>query len=187
MTTLTIGEKSNSMNFQTNLNLGLVTTPEMRMATAKSEKLRARHERVQKQIALYCQDVTLQFKDNISRKEWEKILELNAMNRYGTRIMEFAETWAKYMQVLTEKYHVSVAKVAKQTYYSANLGYLNEFLFDSAVDEAVELLSKYWIYGDELTKCFHTLPIKVRNVMVNQGRVPINHNYPKDLIKLGLN
>ena len=66
MTTLTIGEKSNSMNFQTNLNLGLVTTPEMRMATAKSEKLRARHERVQKQIALYCQDVTLQFKDNIS-------------------------------------------------------------------------------------------------------------------------
>lgn len=159
-------ESKTSLEFQTN-NFGLTTTPEIRAAVAKSERLKARHERVKEEIATCCEEVTLLFKDTSCSEKWQKMLELNAMNKYGKKIIAFAETWAKYMQFLAEKHHVSISKIAKQTYYSANLGFLNEFLFESAVDEAVDLLSKYWIYGDELIECFHIPPIKVRNVMVD--------------------
>ena len=83
----------------------------------------------------------MQFKDEVAKKEWDNLVEINSHDSYGKGVVDYARRWAKYMQTLIAE-GKAIIEIAQQASYDAG------FMYGCAVNA----LSKSWKYGEELRK-----------------------------------
>jgi len=88
--------------------------------------------------------VEMEFSDKAGWDDWRS----HNTDPYGACVFDYAEAWAKLMQVEMNKFKVSVAQCAEKT--SRELGFfgITGFMYGAAVQS----LAKCWKYGEDLRK-----------------------------------
>jgi len=119
-----------------------IATKELEDRRAESLRKRKEEEDVEKsKFNSITNGVDIEFRNKSS---WEEFKE-NNKDSYGAGILEFAESWAKLMQVEISK-GKSLDSCAKET--SFQLGFLG--ITGYMYGAAVSVLSLCWKYGEEL-------------------------------------
>lgn len=127
-------------------------TQEYRAKRAKEMKAEYRRQMVEELVKQSMQTEELQFKDEEARKFWDNFVEHNFKDGDRARMVRYAKYWAKFMQYLMAKHEgVKVAQIADKASHAAAIDGINGFIYDSAVN----LLSLFWKYGEELRKWAH--------------------------------
>jgi len=85
----------------------------------------------------------VEFRDKLA---WDEFKAAN-LDGYGGGVMTFAENWAKLMQVEMEN-GASVADVAAKASFEADTEGITGFMYGCAV----QILSKSWLWGEDLRK-----------------------------------
>jgi hypothetical protein len=121
-----------------------------RLTKINEEKAEKKQEEYRKkeaaEKALFDAKVTgieLELKD---AEGWNKSREANT-DSYGKAVLDYAEGWAKLMQVEITKGR-NLAEIAKSTSYELGFMGITGFMYGCAVN----LLSACWIHGEELRK-----------------------------------
>lgn len=119
------------------------------IAESTHEKaVNARKKAIEEKLIHIDETIELEFKDEESKKFWEKLVEANSKGFYSISYVRYTRRWAKCMQKLISE-GKTVAEIAKKTsdYCDAVEG-VTGFMHGCAVNA----LSHYWKYGDELLK-----------------------------------
>lgn len=90
------------------------------------------------------------------KPRWRKMVAAKA-DGCGGRLIRLAERWARLMESRIARGE-TVEECASKMFYLSN----NEGLSNSKCEEAVLILSKVWLHGEELERWFHP-PIQTKN------------------------
>jgi hypothetical protein len=82
-------------------------------------------------------------------KEFEKCIEINSRNRYSKFVIDYMIRWADMMEERISNGE-DINNIAEETSHRADTEGITGFMYGCAVD----LLSQFWKYGDQL-KIWH--------------------------------
>lgn len=123
-------------------------TPEYKRARAKVLKKEIRKAYLRKRMLKIDKRASIEFKDEKSKKDWQKWVRVNSKDGYSKAAMKFARRWAKYMQYLMKKHNKPVSLIANEAYKVCDVEGITGFMYGCAVGA----LSSCWKYGDDLKK-----------------------------------
>lgn len=89
----------------------------------------------------------MEFKDNEAKAKWDEFVEVNSKDGYSMGVVEYARRWAKYMQSKINNGN-QLIDIADTTSHEADIGGITGFMYGCAVNS----LSQFWKYGEELRK-----------------------------------
>lgn len=87
------------------------------------------------------------FKDEDAKKNWGRIVEKLSPDSYDKCIVNYARRWAKYMQTLIAEGN-TVVKIAEEASFDCDFEGITGYMYNCAVN----MLSDYWKYGQELRR-----------------------------------
>ena len=129
-----------------------LSSPEYKRQQRVAEEFRRGHDRMlQDALAVAPKKMTLK-----DEESWKKIVAANA-DGYGDEVINFAERWARLMesQIVTGGTLEACAE-------SASSLADNEGITGFMYGEAVRILSKVWVHGEQLRR-WHNLKIQIGN------------------------
>lgn len=86
---------------------------------------------------------------------WEQAIMANYLDRYGNAVIEYAERWARLMQ-LEMASGKALEDVARDTSFEADTEGITGFMYGAAVS----VLAKCWTHGDQLRR-WHNLDTQI--------------------------
>lgn len=123
-------------------------TPEYRAERAKQLKAQTRRQTVEQEVLAIDESTELEFKDDESKSNWEKWVEINSKDGYSFGVVTYARRWAKYMQHLMSKHNKTLPKIADKASNVSDIDGITGFMYGCAV----AILSQCWKYGEELRR-----------------------------------
>ena len=91
--------------------------------------------------------IELEFKDENSRKEWNKFVDINSKDGYSYGVVKYSMYWAKLMQKLMNEGN-KLEDIAEKASHDSDIEGITGFMYGCAVNT----LSRYWKYGEDLRK-----------------------------------
>ena len=125
---------------------------DMKIAVENELRWLAQEAEYQAKAEAKCLSVMNKLKDapgiDLKRKEaWKQFVLINKDSPYGMAAIDFAERWARMMQLEIAS-GKTVAEAAEITQYEANTDGITGFQFGAAAS----MLSRCWKYGDDLRR-----------------------------------
>ena len=94
----------------------------------------------------------MKFKDE---KKWKKFEEVNSKDSYSKEVVRYSKSWAELMEIKIDS-GSNIEDIAKDTSHEADIKGISGFMYGCAV----ETLSIYWEYGEELRR-WHNLDAQI--------------------------
>lgn len=117
---------------------------------------RAQREKEEKEMQAFNERVAGVRMEFGNEKEWKDYVEKNK-DPYGACCVQYAENWAKLMQIEISK-GATVAQCAKNTSHKLGFMGITGFMYGCAV----AMLSACWKYGEDLRR-WHNLDTQIGN------------------------
>jgi len=122
-------------------------TEEGQAYLAEEREKAAREKAIADEVRKIDETTEMEFKDEEAKKSWEKMVKKNSKDFYSLGVVVYARRWAKYMQTMIAQ-GKTVAEIAKDTSFDADLDGITGFMYGCAVS----MLAECWKWGEELRK-----------------------------------
>jgi hypothetical protein len=132
-----------SYDSETKKELAKRTKEQEKQAEKERKEYKKKQELSELDFNKLVSGVTIELKDE---KGWNKVVKINS-DPYGKATVEYAEGWAKLMQIEIAK-GKTVIQCAEKTQENLDFMGITGFMYGCAV----QMLSQYWKHGEELRK-----------------------------------
>ena len=103
---------------------------------------------VEQEVLAIDESTELEFKDDESKSNWEKWVQVNSKDGYALYAVTYARRWAKYMQYCMKKYNKTLPQIADKASNASDIDGISGFMYGCAV----AILVQCWKYGEELCR-----------------------------------
>ncbi len=134
-----------SLLYEKDLN-DYYNSPEYTSKHAKELKKRCRKNATLQKIKSYSGNkIDFSLQKNLE-KDWEQCKSINSKDKYSNGVIEYTILWAQYMEYLINNYNKKISEIYDICSHAADIDGITGYMYGCAVN----LLSVFWKYGDDL-------------------------------------